>query len=211
MRTLQPIAFVGLLLTMVLASCSVEKRVHQPGYHVEWHTAQKSVKPLPQTAIAAPAATVDAPEAAELPVMESAMEVETPVLMEKAETTVSASKGSVEQTETAQPSALKSIANEQEKKSMTTFFPTTVPTDGLDFGREKGTKGLKASLLKKQFSKPSGDEGKWLRWWLILWGVGLILIILAVVLVSPAIYIVGALAWLAGTVFGVIWLVNKLS
>jgi len=71
------------------------------------------------------------------------------------------------------------------------------------------------SMTKKEVKKLNAAGGatssKWFKYWLIAWGVAILLSILAVALISPAIWIVSWLAWLAGTVFFIIWLIEVLS
>lgn len=63
---------------------------------------------------------------------------------------------------------------------------------------------------------------KWFWYWLILWGLGLLLTIIASAVavggafsggfgVAWVLYLLGWFAWLGGTVCGIIWLVKKLG
>jgi len=42
MKPLKQISFIGLALTFILSSCSMEKRVHLSGYHIKWENAKNN-------------------------------------------------------------------------------------------------------------------------------------------------------------------------
>lgn len=37
MKSIKQLSFIGLVITLVLTSCSMEKRVYMSGYHIEWN------------------------------------------------------------------------------------------------------------------------------------------------------------------------------
>jgi hypothetical protein len=42
-KSLRKMKWLAIIFTSVLVSCTVTKRVHQPGYHIEWRTKTVSV------------------------------------------------------------------------------------------------------------------------------------------------------------------------
>lgn len=208
MRNLKHLTFFAGFITVVLASCSIEKRVHQPGYHVEWHTAQKNVKPLPQLT---PDEVIPKQDErgteVEPPQQVAAANVHSDQQIEGPNEPATASKEVSVLPDGSQRSALENITRDQERRAMTIDPPGTVPVD-VEFSEKSNKKFIKS--LKKQ-AKPIGDESQWLRWWLLSWGIAILLTILAVALLSTAIWILAGLAWVAGTVFAIIWLVNVLA
>lgn len=40
MKSIKQLPFIGLAITLVLTSCSMEKRVYMSGYHIEWNTSK---------------------------------------------------------------------------------------------------------------------------------------------------------------------------
>ncbi len=42
MKLLQQLSFIALAITLVLTSCTIEKRVYMPGYHIEWLNGRHS-------------------------------------------------------------------------------------------------------------------------------------------------------------------------
>lgn len=43
MKSFKLLSFLTLSILLVLNSCSIEKRVHMPGYHIEWHHSKGNV------------------------------------------------------------------------------------------------------------------------------------------------------------------------
>lgn len=46
---MKPLQLLALFLFICLTSCTIQKRVHLPGYHVEWNQKKKPHKPLKQS------------------------------------------------------------------------------------------------------------------------------------------------------------------
>jgi len=40
MKTIQSLLIIGIMFSMILNSCSIEKRVFRSGYHIEWHKSK---------------------------------------------------------------------------------------------------------------------------------------------------------------------------
>ncbi len=204
MRITRPLASLGLVATIVLASCSVEKRVHQPGYHVEWHTAQKKVKPVPAEKVEHMAIEEQTAEVTPIEQVVTAPEqapVEAPAAMDNA---MAATESPIGEVKSATEVMQEKVKAEQAQQEMINAIPEV---------SEKAAKKASVKEVKKQVKAAidSSDAPKWLKLWLITWGVALILTILGAALISPGILIVAWVAWLVGTVFGILWLVAVLS
>lgn len=45
MKSIQSLLIIGIVFSMILNSCSIEKRVHRSGYHIQWHKIKQDSKP----------------------------------------------------------------------------------------------------------------------------------------------------------------------
>ena len=85
---------------------------------------------------------------------------------------------------------------------------------------QKRLEKLEKKMAKAQAKGKKGDdEKKWMRFWLLGWGAGLLLFLLAVVIGAATgsggalliLWALGGLAWLFGWISLIIWLVKKFS
>jgi len=74
--------------------------------------------------------------------------------------------------------------------------------------------------MEKRQARGGDDTKKWMKFWLLGWGAGLLLYIIAVAAIGSggtgfglfgALTLIGSLAWLFGSVSLIIWLVKKFS
>jgi len=203
MRTLLSLAITGIGLSVALSSCTIEKRKHMAGYHLEWHNSKDRVKSIEKS----DALTKDVAEPiAEAPVMDAPAAVDAP-----AQTiTVSAAP---EVDVTASASTEVKATKRSVLSRMTSAQAERVETivNNAELAAAMGAMSMTKKEVKKLNAAGGATSSKWFKYWLIAWGVAILLSILAVALISPAIWIVSWLAWLAGTVFFIIWLIEVLS
>jgi len=212
MRSLRPTAYLGLALTFVFASCSVEKRAHLPGYHVEWYTSKKKVKKIEKKS--------DEQTAVVENTYGKAWPVEQPVKEVVIEPTLVAEQSTPIETKTANVEAPKQI--EHSSKASTGSLNRVIATEDIA-GGSVASRAI-SSTIQKLMPPPSGSPTakKWLRLWLICWGIALLVTILSAIMIASlatgvslgvwgVLAILGWLAWLAGTVFGILWLIEILN
>ena len=85
MKTIKNLFYVGLAFTLVMSSCSMEKRAYRSGYHIDWasgKTKSKTVKS--DVAKSSETAVVNTPSTSEVAVVEQNLPaVEQPVAIEE--------------------------------------------------------------------------------------------------------------------------------
>ena len=209
MRKILNLAIVGLGLSVALSSCTIEKRRHMTGYHLEWHNSKDKTKQVEHSNVT----VEDAPIlVAETPAVEAPVMVQEPTA---AVTTTQASV-SVPSNEVEVTADAGSGVNEVKESVLSRMTRQhadriEVLSTGAELAAAAGTFTMSNKQAKKLRAAGSATSSKWFKLWLICWGAAILFTILAVALISPAIWVVGALAWLAGSVFFILWLIEVLG
>jgi TM2 domain-containing membrane protein YozV len=139
MKTIKNLFYVGLAFTLVMSSCSMEKRAYRSGYHIDWTYGKTKTNPVKsevgsKTVTASATATV-APEVAV--VEQNAPVIEQPVAIEES------ASASLENAIVVTPTAPKIAFNRSEVpvKSEVNANPTPeVKQQAKKIKKEKGTK-----------------------------------------------------------------------
>jgi TM2 domain-containing membrane protein YozV len=85
MKTIKNLFYVGLAFTLVMSSCSMEKRAYRSGYHIDWASGKTKSKTVKSDAAkSAETAVVNTPGTSEVAVVEQNLPVvEQPVAIEE--------------------------------------------------------------------------------------------------------------------------------
>lgn len=204
MRNILNLAIVGLGLSVALSSCTIEKRRHMTGYHIEWHNAKEKTKQV-EHADAKVEAAADA--VAVIPA------VETPVPSQDGTNApaVSSNEAMASDMEvTADAGSGVSAPKESVLARMTRQHADRIEviTTGAELAAAAGTFTVSNEQVKKLRAASTATSSKWFKLWLICFGAAIVLSILAIALISPAVWVISALAWLAGSVFFILWLID---
>jgi len=85
MKTIKNLFYAGLAFTLVMSSCSMEKRAYRSGYHIDWASGKTKSKTVKSDAVtSSETAVVNTPSTSEVAVVEQNLPVvEQPVAVEE--------------------------------------------------------------------------------------------------------------------------------